>query len=106
MCLFRVHHTPRGAGSRQRTKLDGDEPRRRGVLFFRKGRQMDFVALIAAVLAVLGWFLAVWQWIDAAAWREQAERSEKELLRVQHQLGKCRDELTRWGNHCGCGRDA
>jgi cytoskeletal protein RodZ len=67
---------------------------------------MEFVALIASIMAVTGWFLAVWQWIDAAAWREQAERSEKELLRVQHQLGKCRDELTRWANHCGCGRDA
>ena len=61
---------------------------------------MDFVALIAAVLAVLGWFLAVWQWIDASAWREQAEASERELLRVQARLGNTKEELARWECHC------
>jgi cytoskeletal protein RodZ len=67
---------------------------------------MDFALLVTSMAAVLGWFLAVWKWIDASAWQEQAERSERELLRVQHQLGNARDELARWSNHCGCGRES
>ena len=56
---------------------------------------MEFALLAASILAVLGWFVAGWAWLDAWCWREHADRIERDLLRVQARLGNVREELAR-----------
>jgi len=71
-----------------------------GGAFYRKGGRMDFVALIACIAAVLGWFAAGWGWLDSWCWRKHAERVEADLERVRETLGKCRTERDLLAREC------